>query len=66
MHGHRGERKENLFMLAKYLILAVQVLYLTEHGFYDMHTDVWLTSFSSKMVIYTFLLGFFSPSYKKE
>ena len=53
-------------MLAKYLILAVQVLYLTEHGFYDMHTDVWLTSFSSKMVIYTFLLGFFSPSYKKE
>ena len=66
MHAHRGERKENLFMLAKYLIIAVQVLHLTEHGFYDMHTDVWLTSFSSKMFIYAFLLWFFSHSHQKE
>ena len=32
------------------------------------HTDVytWLAGFSSEMIIYAFLLGFFSPSYQKE
>ena len=48
-------------MLFKHLILVVQVLHLTEHGFYELHTDVeWLTIFSGEMVIYAFLLGFFS------
>ena len=38
----------------------MQVLYLTKHGFYELHKDVlWLTSFSSEMVMYVFLLGFF-------
>ena len=46
-------------MLAKYLILAVQVLYLIEHDFCELHTDVmWLTSFSGEIVIYAFLLEF--------
>ena len=53
-------------MKAKHLLFIVQVLHLTEHGFYELHTDVeWLTSFSSEMVIYAFLLGFSSPSHKK-
>ena len=43
-------------MLAKHVFLTVQVLYLTEHGFYELHTDVlWLTSFSGEMIIYVFL-----------
>ena len=34
----------------------MQVLYLTEHGFYELHADVlWLTSFSDEMIIYAFL-----------
>jgi len=27
-------------MLAKHLFLAVQVLHLTKHGLYELHTDV--------------------------
>ena len=54
-------------MLAKHLFFAMQVLHLTEHDFYELHTDVsWLTSFSGQMVINAFLLGFYSPSLKKE
>ena len=60
-------KKKNPFMLAKHLVLAMQFLNLTEHGFYEMHIDVlWLTSFSSEMVIYVFFLGFFSHSRQKE
>ena len=45
----------------------MQVLHLTEHDFYDLHTYViWLTSFTGKMVIYAFLLRFSSPSRQKE
>jgi len=40
MHGHIGERNEIQFMLAKYLILAVQMLHLTKHDFYKLHTIV--------------------------
>ena len=37
------------------------------YGFYELHIDVlWLTSFSGKMIIYVFLLGFFSHSRQKE
>ena len=53
-------------MKAIYLVFAMQVLHLTKHGFYELHTDVWLTSFSDEMVIYAFLLGFFSLSRQKE
>ena len=54
-------------MKAKHLVFAVQVLYLIEHGFYELHIDVvWLTSFSDEMVIYVFLLGVFSPSRQKD
>ena len=59
--------KKYPFMLAKHLFFAMQVLHLTEHDFYELHTDVsWLTSFSGQMVINAFLLGFYSPSLKKE
>ena len=55
--------KKYTIILAKHLVLAVQVLHLIEHYFYELHTDVlWLMSFSGKMVIYSFLLGFFSHS----
>ena len=48
-------------------MFAVKVLHLIEHGFYELHTDVlWLMSFSGEMVIYVFLLEFFSPSRQKE
>ena len=54
-------------MKAKHLLFIVQVLHLTEHGFYELHTDVvWLASFSGEMIVYAFLLGFFSPSCQKE
>ena len=44
----------------------MQVLHLTEHDFYELHIDIlWLMSFSSEMVIYAFLLGFFSPCEKE-
>ena len=32
--------KKYPIMLAKHLVLVVQVLHLTEHGFYELHTDV--------------------------
>ena len=45
----------------------MQVLHLTEHDFYELHTNAWwLTSFSGDMVIFVFLLRFFSPSYQKR
>ena len=45
----------------------MQVLHLIKHGFYELHIDVlWLNSFSSEMVIYAFLLGFYSPFRQKE
>ena len=45
----------------------MQVLDLTKHSFYELHIDVlWLTSFSSEIVIYAFFLGFFSPPSQKE
>ena len=54
-------------MKVKYFVFVMQVLHLTEHGFYEMHTNiVWLTSFSGEMIIYDFLLGFSSPSRQKE
>ena len=40
MHRHIRERNKYPLMLAKHLFLAVQVLYLTEHKFYELHTDV--------------------------
>ena len=47
-------------MKAKHLVFAMQVLYLTKHGFYELYTDVvGLTSFSGEMVIYAFLFGIF-------
>ena len=54
-------------MKVKHFFFVMQVLHLTEHGFYEMHTNiVWLTSFSGEMIIYDFLLGFSSPSRQKE
>ena len=54
-------------MKAKHLVFAVQVLHPIEHGFYELHIGVvWLTSFSGEMVIFAFLLGFFSHSRQKE
>ena len=54
-------------MKAKHLFFIVQVLHLTAHVFYELHIDVvWLASFSSEMVIYAFLLGFFSPPVKQS
>ena len=45
----------------------MQVLHLTEHGFYELHIDVlWLMSFYGEMVIYVFFLGFSSSSRQKE
>ena len=35
MHGHIREKKKYPFILIKHLFLVVQVLYLTEHGFYE-------------------------------
>ena len=47
-------------MQAKHPDFAVQVLHLTEHNFYELHTYVlWLMSFSGEMIIYAFFLGFF-------
>ena len=62
------ERKENTQLCKlEHPYFAMQVLHLTEHGFYKLHTYVlWLTSFSSEMVIYAFHLGFSSHSHKKE
>ena len=45
----------------------MQVLHFTELGFYELNTYVlWLTSFSGKMIIYAFLLEFFSYFRKRE
>ena len=61
-------RKENVQLCKlEHPYFAVQVLHLTEHDFYELHTDVLcLMSFSGEMVIYVFLLGFSSPSCQKE
>ena len=54
-------------MKVKHFVFVMQVLHLTEHDFYEMHTNiVWLTSFSGETIIYDFLLGFSSPSRQKE
>ena len=55
-------------MQAEHPDFTVQVLHLTEHDFYELHTYVLrLMSFSGKMVIYAFFLGFFySFSVKKS
>ena len=41
MHGHIGERKENTQLCKfEHPDFAMQVLHLTEHGFYELHIDV--------------------------
>ena len=41
MHGHIRERKENTQLCKlKHPCFAMQVLHLTEHDFYELHTDV--------------------------
>ena len=62
------QKKENTQLCKlEHPYFVVQVLHLTKHSFYELHTDVLrLTSFSGEMVIYAFLLGFFSPSRQKE
>ena len=43
------------------------MLHLTEHSFYELHTDIlWLTSFSGEMFIYVFFLEFVSSSHQKS
>ena len=67
LNGSISKREKNYpIMKAKHLIFAMQGLHLIEHGFYELHTDVWLTSFSGEMIIYVFLLGFFNHSCQKE
>ena len=71
MHGHIGDRKEipllqTFFFFLKdntLFYLAMQVLHLSEHNFYNLHTCVhdWRSSNSGEMIIYAFLLGFSSP-----
>ena len=72
MHGHIRDRKE----------ILIYVKYLTLHFYYTeacrchwhctlampKHTGVilWLVGNSDEMVIYAFLLGFFSSSCQKE
>ena len=63
MHGHIGERKEIPNYVSQTSFFAMQVLHLTKHCFYELHTNV---SFSGEMVIYIFLLEFFSLSHQKE
>ena len=65
MHGYIGERKK----IPNYVSQTSCFCYAsaTLHGFYEWHTNVlWLTSFSSEMVIYASLLGFVSPSHQKK
>ena len=67
MHGHIWEKRKYPIMYDEYPDFVVQVLHLIEHSFYELHIDVLrLISFSGEMVIYAFLLGFFSPSRQKE
>ena len=65
--AYRREKKIPNYVSLKHPYFTVQVLHLTKHGFYELHTDVlWLMSFSGKMVIYVFFLVFSSPSRQKE
>jgi len=41
IHGHIGERKVLPNYVCQTSFHAVQVLHLTEHGFYELHTDVY-------------------------
>ena len=52
MHGHIRERKE----IPNYVSF-----YAEAYIYYS-----WLVAFSGEMIIYAFLLGFFSLSHKKE
>ena len=48
MHGHIGDKKENTFVTIFFypfeyntsFNLVMQVLHLTEHGFYKLHTGI--------------------------
>ena len=59
MHGHIRERERKIHNYVK--PQTSQFCYTEAHRYYT-----WLAGFNGEMIIYVFLLGFFSPSRQKD